>query len=161
MLRALVQHAVAGGVVVASCVGLTIVAYFALLLWAMLTNSGLGGPLALPGMVIMALVAATAAVAIVLLPVTVLARFVCRSVERRRWPIEIGVATLLLVVWVIGAAFAIGAWRGNEPMDSLKAGAIATVPMLVLLGVYWWSARATGWLLRVVTLRARRSSSGA
>ena len=159
MLRALVQHAVAGGVVVAACVGMTIVAYFALLLWAILTNSGLGGPLALPGMIVAAVTAAIIAVLFVLLPVTALTRLICRRVEGR-W-VEIGVATLLLVAWVIGAAFAIGTWRGNESMDSLKAGAIATIPMLVLLGVYWWSARATGWLLRVVTLRARRSSSGA
>jgi hypothetical protein len=67
-LRFAAKHAVAGMIVVAGIVAFTAATYFALLLWAMLTGQELGGPLALPFMVLFAFVAGVVSVAVILLP---------------------------------------------------------------------------------------------
>lgn len=148
---AFIKHAVAGLVVVVACVGITVAAYFALLLWAIVTNGGLGGPLALPGMIVLALAASVAVILIVLLPVTTMTRIVCGRVERHRWLSEIAVSSIVVVLAVVAVALAIGMSRHADPLHSLAAGALGAAALLVLLGLYWWSYHATALLLRVGT----------
>lgn len=152
----LVTHAVAGGVIVAGSVGVSVVAYFALLLLAILSDGGPGGPLALPGMMLMACVASIAAAVLVLFPVTALTQALCARVRQYRWIAEIVVSSVVLIAYVSAAAIAVGVSRGAGLRTALTGAALADLFFLILLGVYWWSGQAATWLLRGLGSLGRR-----
>jgi hypothetical protein len=125
----------------AASVVLPIVAYFALLLVAMVTNSGVGGPLALPFMMIVSVVGCAAAVAVVLWPVTTATEAVC---GRRGWVVlvQIPVSTLLMIAEVLVLGALIAAIRHEPFADWLTYSLIAAASLLIPLGVYWWTLQA-------------------
>jgi hypothetical protein len=154
-VRALAEHTVAGAVVVAVSVAGAAGAYISLLLWAIATGSGLGGPLALPGIVLVVYLAAVIAVLFILFPVMTATQFVCRRI-RHRWIAEIVVSSLLLIVFVVALSIGFAFSRSMSASGAAKLAAVASSILLILLGVYWWSLQMSGLLLRFVTDVAAR-----
>ncbi|HUR82136.1 MAG TPA: hypothetical protein VM733_15325 [Thermoanaerobaculia bacterium] len=150
------RHLVAGAVVVVTCIALTIVAYAALLVWAVFTHGGLGGPLTLPVLLVLMLAAAVGAVLLVLMPVVALTEFLCHHLRRTRLLFEIVVSALLLTVSVLIVSLVAGHFRGATPAESLQAGTIAAAILLLLLGEYWWASQAAGWVAGAVMRRLTR-----
>lgn len=149
------KHLVAGGVLVVGTVALTAVLYFVLLAGAAVAGEPLGGPLALPFLVLLALVTSGLAVALVLLPTTALSEWICRK-YRLPWAVQIPAATAFLGLHLLLLSLLIGALRGTPGASvTLQAGVLFGL-LLVPLGAYWWTVQAVGWLIRLgVTSRKR------
>src|SRR3954452_7083544 len=79
-----IRHAVASFAMIAAACAIWTVAYVALLLWAIVSNSGLGGPLAYPGGLLLAAVTVAVGCFLLFFPATVAAELICR---RRALPI--------------------------------------------------------------------------
>ena len=126
-----VKHAVASAVVIAGTVLSSAVLYFSLLVWAIVADGGLGGPLALPGMMLTAF-AGSAASVLFFVPVTAMAERLRRKVLRAGRIVEIPIAALTL------AAFLTFVFARLDFEVALVFAAIE----LVLLGAYWWSLQA-------------------
>jgi hypothetical protein len=121
--------------------------YIALLAWAALTGGGLGGPLALPFLVLFALVASIATAALILFPATALAEWICARREMALgWQIPIAVACM--AACVAAATMAMFLLRGTSLQSAAAAAGMLFVVLLIPLGVYWWSMQSTDWLLR-------------
>lgn len=138
----LLKHSIAAATVVLGSLGLIALVYSALLLWAVLTNGGLGGPLALPGMVLFVFVAAAASVAMILFPVTAIAEALRRKGGLNRF-LEIPIATTLLIAYVAAVLTAIAFVRDWSVAGTIRGGIVFVVVQLVLLGAYWWALQAT------------------
>lgn len=142
--------------VAAACLTWTVI-YFALLLWAVLTNGGLGGPFAYPAGLLFFFVSTAAAGLVLLFPSTALAEWIAR---RRGFPIfaqipiSAGVLALLCgIVAGIVAAF------GSQPaLYGVSAGfGVLFLALLVPLGLYWWVAQSGPLVLSLLwRIRARR-----
>jgi hypothetical protein len=149
-MRFAVKHAIAAGVVITAMIALATASYVALLVWAVLVGEPLGGPLAFPFMILIAVVASVISVGAVLLPVTALTEWICvRRQIRLQWQIPID--TAVMGMWLLMLA-AIGAAVRGAPIGS-TAVPTGTVFLLLLvpLGMYWWSMQSADWILRVAT----------
>ncbi len=155
-MSSFLKHAVAGTVVVTASVGVVCVVYFALLLFAIVTNAPVGSPVALPLSALFVLIASAGAVVLILLPVTVVTEVVCGRARRWRRLRQIPFATLLLLAYIAAAAFAIVRYEGAATGDAAPLIGVATVTLLLQLGLYWWSLQATDWLLAMSALLWRR-----
>ncbi len=151
------RHFLALAVTVAAACMVWTITYFALLLWAMLTGGGIGGPLAYPAGLLFFFVATTAASLLLLLPSTALAEWFTR---RRGFPIlvqiPISVAALaMLCLAVVGIASALGS---QLTFRGLSVGSgILFLSLLVPLGLYWWAAQSIPLLLSLIQrLRGRK-----
>lgn len=138
----LLKHSIAAATVILGSFGLVALVYSALLLWAVLTNGGLGGPLAFPGMVLLVFVAAAASVTIILFPVTAVAEALRRTGSLNRF-LEIPIATTLLIAYVAAGLTAIAFFRDGSVAGMIRGAIVFVVIQLVLLGVYWWALQAT------------------
>ena len=117
------------------------VTYVALLLWAMFTDGGIGGPLAYPAGLVFCFVATTVVSLLLLFPSTALAGWFAR---RRNWPliaqIPVSVVILaLLCLVVVSIASAIGTLPTLHGV-SVGFGLLFLV-LLLPLGVYWWAVQ--------------------
>jgi len=148
-MRYAVKHAVAATVVVCSIVAFTVISYFGLLAWAVVAGAPIGGPLALPFMLILAVALSIIAALAVLWPVTTLSEVVCRRFGHWQTLIQIPMATFLLFVEVIAIEVLIALLRQQPGARGLVPGAIAGVILLVPLGIYWWSLQATNKILEM------------
>ncbi len=141
--------------VVVPCVIWTIV-YFALLLWAVFTNGGIGGPLAYPAGLLFFFLAASVASLLLFLPSTALAEWFAK---RHAFPIlaqiPISVAILaLLCLMLVSIAAAVGAPPSVRGF-SLGFG-VLFVSQLLPLGLYWWSAQSGPLLVSLAKRLLRR-----
>ena len=134
-MKFVLRHVVAALVVIGGCATLAAVTYCALLAWAILAGGGLGGPLTLPGMVIIGLAVSAASVIGVLAPVTLAAEGLRTHLLRMSRFVEIPIATLLLIAYAAAVLIALSA--------SGTFSLIVVAFELLLLGVYWWSLQAT------------------
>ena len=129
-MKFIFRHAVASAVLIGGSVALFAALYFSLLLWAMLTGGGIGGPLAFPGMMLIAFAAATISVVGVLAPVTILSQVLrVRFLNVNRLA-EIPIATLLASALVFALVH-------GHPL-----ALYVLVTELILLGAYWWTLQA-------------------
>jgi hypothetical protein len=151
------RHLLALAVTIAVPCVLWTIAYFALLLWAMVTNGGIGGPLAYPAGLLFFFVAATVASLVLLLPSTALAEWIAR---RRRLPIlaqipiSVGILALLCFVLVCIAASVDAA----PSFQGVSVGfGVLFIAHLLPLGLYWWMAQS-GPLLFSLFKRLRGTS---
>jgi len=143
------KHAIAAIVVICSMVVLTAISYLGLLAWAVLADAPIGGPLAFPFMLLLALVLSIAAVLAVLWPVTSLTEAMCRGLGYRQTLLQIPIAALLLFVEVASITLLIALVR-HQPADrSVVSALTAGVVLLVPLGIYWWSLQAANWLIGI------------
>ena len=90
------------------------ITYFALLLWAVFTDSGIGGPLAYPAGLFFFFLASTAAGLVLLLPSTALAEWFAR---RRGFPI---LAQIPLSVAALASGARSAAAVPGSPFDPLR-----------------------------------------
>jgi hypothetical protein len=142
-----VRHAVAATVVIGCIAAFTAFSYFALLLWCVVARAPIGGPLAAPGMLMLAIVAAAVSIIGVLWPVTTLTEFLCDRLLRWHRLAQIPVATILMFAYLICASLLFGKVRGMPAAAALTFGTTAASILLVPLGAYWWSLQAAGWML--------------
>jgi hypothetical protein len=144
------RHFLALAVTVASVLVIWTIVYIALLLWAMFTDGGIGGPLAYPAGLVFFFVATTVVGLALLAPSTALAEWFAR---RRRWPIlaqiPLSVAVLaLLCLVVVSMASAIGS---TPTLHGVSVGfGVLFLALLLPLGVYWWVAQSVPILFSVI-----------
>jgi hypothetical protein len=131
------RHLLALLVTVAVPCVLWTVAYFALLLWAVVTDGGLGGPLAYPGGLVFLFVAAMVASLVLFFPATALAEWLAR---RRAYPILAQIPFSVAVLAVL--CLILSSIRGI----SVSFGALFAA-LLLPLGLYWWTAQSGPLLL--------------
>jgi hypothetical protein len=135
--------------VAAACVVWTII-YFALLLWAVFTDSGLGGPLAYPAGLLFFFVATTVVSLVLLLPSTAIAEWFAR---RRGLPIlaqiPVSIVALALLCLVAGG---IASAVGSQPtFHGVSVGfGVLFLALLMPLGLYWWAAQSIPLLLSLI-----------
>lgn len=136
------RHCLALAVTVAAACVLWTVAYIALLFWALLTNSGLGGPFAYPAGLLYLFVATTATCIFLFFPCTALAEW---FVRRRGLSIivQIPISVILLALLCLAAA-GIAAMVGSPPAigDLLAGAGVLFLSLLVPFGLYWWVAQS-------------------
>ena len=143
-------HGAAAAVVVGSAGAFAAASWLGLFVLAVLTGGPLGGPLALPAMVLFALAFAGVSVVSVLTPATIAARLTRR---RLSWPMlaEIPVAAAFCVS---GSAVLAGLFAWTRELDLLRAvgvGLAVGAVLLVPLGLYWWSVQASLGLVRAAS----------
>ena len=147
--RFAMKHAVASAVVIAGIVAFTAASFLALFAWAVAAGEPLGGPLAFPFMVLLALAASAAAVGILFMT-TALAEWIC---ARCGWGLfaQIPASMAILGTALLPAAFLL--------FDaSLLAAAGMWALLLPALGAYWWSMQSVDWLLRLCSRSLRACS---
>ena len=156
------RHFFATAVTVAAACVVWTVTYFALLLWAVFTGGGIGGPLAYPAGLLFFLVAATVISLLLLFPSTALAEW---FVRRRGFPIlaQIPVsvfALALLCLASVGIAWVVGSKPTFHRVSAGFGGLF--VVLLLPLGLYWWTAQSVPLLLSLIHrlrgIRPRESS---
>lgn len=132
--------------VVVPCVLWTL-AYGALLLWAMFTDGGIGGPLAYPAGLLFCFIAAIAASLVLLFPSTAIAEWLTR---RQKLPIlaqiPISIAILALLCLIIASVTAAGGALPSFRDASVGFG-VLFIAHLLPLGLYWWISQSGPLLL--------------
>ena len=133
--------------------------YLALLLWAVFTGDGIGGPLAYPAGLLFVIVAAIVACLVLLLPSTALAEwFAKRSGLPILAQIPISVAILALLCFVFIAVAASTGVPASFQGISVGFG-VLFIAHLLPLGLYWWTAQSGPLLLSLFKrLRGTRST---
>jgi hypothetical protein len=138
-----IRHAVASLATIAAACAIWTAAYVALLLWAIVSNGGLGGPLAYPGGLVFAAVTAGVACLLLFFPATVSAELICRS---RALPIltQIPVSVAVLAALCFLSGVILRASTAAIPFGASVSGFIAWLFLLSLfpIGFYWWIAQA-------------------
>jgi hypothetical protein len=138
-----IRHAVASFATIAAACAIWTVAYGTLLLWAIVSNSGLGGPLAYPGGLLFVAVTAAVACLVLFFPATVAAELICR---RRALPIlaQIPVSVAVLAALCFAEGMIVHASTAAMPFGASVSSFIAWLFILSLLpiGFYWWVAQA-------------------
>ena len=141
------KHAVAATVVIACIAAFTGVSYFALFLWCVFAGDPLGGPLAAPFALLVAITASAISVIGILWPVTTLTDLLCRRFLGWYTLIQIPVATLVMFLYVICLCLSVAAIARKPVAAAIELGAGATAVLLVPLGAYWWSLQAADRIL--------------
>ncbi|HBL29641.1 MAG TPA: hypothetical protein DD490_22635 [Acidobacteria bacterium] len=142
-----VKHAVAFSAVLSAVTGFVLVGYLGLLAWAVVAGAPLGGPLALPFLLVVAVLAGTAAALGVLGPVTAFGGFLRKKAFPRHALAEIPLTTLVMTGYLILLGMVASVGFGGPAAAGFRYGLIGTVLLLVPLGVYWWALQAAAALL--------------
>jgi hypothetical protein len=157
-MRAAISHTAAACAVVGVSLAFALVSYFGLLAWAVLAGLPLGGPLALPFLMLLALLTSTAATLLVLFPATLVGHFLCR---RLGWPAaaEIPVSSALTLGIAVGISTVIGSYAAVSISTAAALGALVGAFLLVPLGEFWWVMRVSSWGVEQAHRLVERSSS--
>ncbi len=143
----LVRHLLAATITVVAVCAIWTLAYLGLLLWAIVTNSGLGSPIAYPVGLIAAFFAGSIACLFFLLPSTAIAEWVA---QRRGFPILAQIFINMVILAVL-CLVAVGIKLAVRSVPSFRSLAIQSgvlfLTLLIPLGIYWWSARLGSLLL--------------
>jgi hypothetical protein len=138
----LVRHFVASIVIVALPCVLWTIAYIGLLLWAVFTNRGIGGPLAYPAGILVILIAATLSCLLLLFPSTALAEWIAK---RRglpifaQIPISVGILALLCFIY----AGVVASSDASQWLQGFSIGfGLLFAAHLLPLGIYWWTMQS-------------------
>jgi len=138
-----IRHLAATLVTVAAACALWTLVYFGLLAWAIVTDGGMGGPLAYPGFLILLSLASAAASLLLYLPATGAAELVCR---RRGLPIlaQIPVSVAFLALLCPIVALIIRSMRSpiDPTMSTLSLAVWLFGLSLIPIGLYWWVAQS-------------------
>jgi hypothetical protein len=144
-----IRHCLALALTVLAACALWTITYFALLLWAVFSNSDIGGPLAYPAGLLFFFLASTVTGLVLLLPSTATAEWFAR---RRGFPIlaqiPLSVAALaVLCLVVVGIASAV---RAQPTLYGVSVGfGVLFLALLVPLGLYWWALQSGPLLLSI------------
>jgi hypothetical protein len=136
------RHTVASILSIALPMIIVFVGYFLLLLIAVVTDQGLGGPLALPFGLLFAFLTSFIYTMLFLFPATALAELFTKSFDKWKHLIQIPASFLILVI--LSGIYAL-IYLQFFPSTTLGQWAIisgATALLLAIpLGVYWWTAK--------------------
>ena len=143
----IVKHAIAAGFVIGGAVALTVALYFGFLLWAVFTNGGVGGPLALPAMILLVFIYSVGSVVVILFPITAVTELICSRGSRRSRFVQIPIASALLVTYLAAAILFLAFLRNWSLERTLRGAVTHAVLQLLLLGVYWWALQGAGLVL--------------
>jgi hypothetical protein len=146
-IRFALRHAAATGILVGGVVAFAAASYFALLGWAMLVGEPLGGPFALPFMVLVGLIAGVSSTVLVFFPAAALAEWIGAK-RNLSVAAQIPIATGLMGAFVLLASVAVGLSRGLTLASAASIGGLIFVLLVVPLGVYWWAMRSSDWLVQ-------------
>lgn len=134
--------------VVVPCLLWTIT-YFGLLLWALFTDGGIGGPLAYPAGLLFFLAVAAISGLVLLMPATALAEWFAKRFALPilvQIPVSVGALAVLCLLVVAGAV-------ASGVPASFRGFSVGFVVLftghLLPLGLYWWVAQS-GPLLRTL-----------
>ncbi len=151
------RHGLALIVTVAVPCVLWTAAYIALLVWAMITDSGIGSPLAYPAWLLFFFVAAMVGGLCLLFPSTALAEWIAK---RRALPIiaQIPISVAMLAVLCLAAVFMTAALGMQSSLHGFSIGfGVLFVAHLLPLGLYWWVSQSGPLLLALIRrVRSRR-----
>ncbi len=132
----LIRHGIASVLTIAIPCLLWIVVYFACLLWAILWNEPLGGPLALPAGILFFFVTFVIAVTTALFPSVALAEWIGR---KRDWPILAQIPLSITLMAAIAGVFSL--------FSNVEVALAGFLLLLIPLGIYWWIAQSGPLLL--------------
>ena len=138
------RHGFAIAVMVITACALWTLCYLALLLWAIITNEGLGGPLAYPAGLLAFFLLSLAMSVCLYFPATAIAAGLAKKFQRSFvWQIAIciGIFALLHVI----AVLVIGEDLSHAPGERWGLYSALFCLNLIPLGLYWWCAQ--GWLV--------------
>ncbi|MCW8129974.1 MAG: hypothetical protein KIS92_06430 [Planctomycetota bacterium] len=146
LLRFVLKHLCAFAALAAAMSLACGVLYFALLAFAILFGGGLGGPLALPFMMLSGGLAAVAGCCAAFFPATACAEFFRRRLALP-WFCEMPLASVLslFAALAIAQCFAAGTSTAAFVGHVFAWWLVLAVP----LGFYWWTTQAVDALLRV------------
>jgi hypothetical protein len=147
VIRFIVKHSVAAGAVIVASLVFTAIAYFALLLWAIVAGGGIGSPVALPLMMLLAMAGSVGCVLLILLPVSIASEIIRARVFKGSRFLEIPIAVVLLAVYVVGSIALVCILREWELRAGLVVSSIAAAVLMVPLGLYWWCLQSADWLV--------------
>jgi hypothetical protein len=133
--------------------------YLVLLLWAAISDGGVGSPIVFPFLVLLALALGTGLGLVVFLPTTLISEWICRRYE---WYFlyEIPIASFVLVLGLVTVSGVIALMRSWSIGVTLWFAAAMSLVLLFPLGVYWWCLQSTAWILGLAE-RAVASWQGA
>jgi|GEM_PF-6688541 hypothetical protein len=117
--------------------------YVGLVIFAIVTDSGLGGPLALPFWMLAAFVASILYTAFLLFPSVWLAEIVSRRFGKWQLLAQIPISTITLAVFVFASSLLLNLYANtpNSPLQMLNDPVYIFAALLIPLGVYWWTAK--------------------
>jgi hypothetical protein len=141
-----------------------LVAYFALFVIAVFTNSGLGSPIALPLWAIFVIVVSILYTAVLLFPSTFIAEIITRSFGKWQHIAQIPLSTLVLLILVYALSVVVRLLPNYLELNFLHWANYPFFAFLVLsipLGIYWWTMKAvqTGVSIPMVFFRKLRKPS--
>src|SRR4030065_1326007 len=139
-----IRHLIASTVSIAIPVVIVFITYLLLLIIAPFTNSGLGGPIALPFWMITVFIVSTLYTAIFLFPSIFIAKTSARILGKWQHVAQVPISTLALLILVYALSFAAHRYPDYSEMDLLNWANYPLVTFLVMtapLGLYWWTMK--------------------
>lgn len=136
------RHFVASVVSIAVPVFLVFVIYVGLFIVAIVTNSGPGGPLALPFWMLAAFVVSLLYTACLLFPSVWIAEMISHRFGKWHFVWEIFISTLVLGILIFATSFMLNGIYNRDGMNLiLNNPGYVFVALLIPLGIYWWTAK--------------------
>ena len=145
-IRFIVRHSVAAGAVTVASLVLVIIAYFALLVWAIVVGGGIGSPVVLPLTLLLAMAGSVVCVLFILLPVSLASEIIRTRVFMGSRFLEIPISVVLLAGYVVGSTALVCMLQELELRRGLVISSIAAGVLMVPLGLYWWCLQSADWL---------------
>ena len=118
--------------------------YFVLFAYAILTNQGLGSPIAYPIWLLVALIASLLYTACLLFPSVALGELVSKRIGKWKYPAQVIVSSFILAIFVFGLDLI---WHNRSTMAGfdlrqwLTDSALVFGVLLIPLGIYWWTCK--------------------
>jgi hypothetical protein len=140
----ILRHFVASVVSIAVPVALVIITYCVLFIVAIITDTGLGGPVALPFWAVIILAISFLYTAILLFPSTLFAEAIARVFGKWQHIAQIPISTLILLLLVHALSLMIRRHPDYSEMNILHWANYPLVVFLILtipLGIYWWTMK--------------------
>ena len=150
-IRFIIKHSVAAGAVTIASLVFVIIAYFALLVWAIVAGGGIGSPVVLPLTLLLAMAGSVACVLFILLPVSVASEIIRTRVFMGSRFLEIPISAVLLAGYVVGSTTLVCMLRELDVRRGLVISSIAAAALMVPLGLYWWCLHSADWLFGLGT----------
>lgn len=147
------RHIIASLVSICFPVAVVTIAYFVLLVIAILTDAGLGSPVALPLWALLTLVVSFSYTSLLLLPAVAIAEVVSRTFGKWQHVAQVPLSAVFLalfaVLWMVIISLI------NQPHLSLKQwfnySVLVFLVMTLPLGIYWWTMKFTQAVIFVMT----------
>lgn len=144
LLSFIIRHFFASVVSVAIPVIFVTIVYFALLVVAVISNSGLGSPVALPFWVAVSFLTSIFYTAFLLFPSVVIAETISLPFGKWRHIAQVPISTLVLALLVFALTFIASLTLNHTAFNVRQWVNYSLMAMLVLavpLGIYWWTMK--------------------